>query len=167
MWIAMKPLLNRHFHLIFVGMFFALSGCLLLSPPIWDEWVYLELADHALSSPLNPFHPMLGWVPHPPLLWYLMAAFHPMPRMAPLLVSAICIGFLFYACKRLYGMEVARLSVAVLVSTLSYLLYSVIMFPDGPVMTFMSMAVLSFLCWTKLRDQRFLWCSGLGLALRR
>ena len=163
--VAVKPLLNRHFHLIFVGLFFTLSGCLLFAPPIWDEPVYLKLANHALSNPFQPFHPMLGWVPHPPLLWYLMAVFHPVPRMAPLFISAFGILFLFYACKRLYGMEVAKLSVAVLVSTVSYLLYSLVMFPDGPVMTFMAQAVLSLLCWTKLGDRKFLWFSGLGLAL--
>lgn len=161
----MKRLFNRYFHLIFSGLFFALAGCVLFVSPIWDEWVYLELADHALSSPFKPFDPMLGWVPHPPLLWYLLAALRSVPRMAPLLISTLGIFFLFYVCKRMYGTEVGRLSVAVLVSTVSYLLYSVITFPDGPVMTFMSMVVLSFLCWIKTEDRKFLWFSGLGLAL--
>ncbi len=161
----MRPLFNRYFHLIFFGLFFALAGCVLLVRPIWDEWVYLELADHVLSSPFNPFDPMLGWIPHPPLLWYLLAVLRSVPRMAPLLISALGIVFLFYVCKRLYGTEVGRLSVAVLVSTVSYLLYSVVTFPDSLLMTFMSMVVLSFLCWIKLEDRKFLWFSGLGLAL--
>jgi len=163
--ITLTNFLSSHFHLIFVALFFALSGCLLSAPPIWDEWVYLQLASQVLSSPFNPFPSMLSWVPHPPLLWYLLAFFHSLPRLVPLLISAVCVGFLFYVCRRLYGDEVAKLSVAVLISTGSYMLYSLVMFPDGSVMVFMAISVLSFLCWIKLGEKKFLCLSGLGLAL--
>jgi len=162
---AVKSLLHRYFHLIFIGAFFTLAGCLLRAPPIWDEGVYLQLAAHALSSPLNPFHPWLSWVPHPPLSWYLLAVFNRVPRMAPLLTSTLCIVFLFYVCRRLYDSEVAKLSAALLVSTQSYLLYSLVTFPDGPLMAFMALSVLSFLCWARSGEQRFLWFCGLGLSL--
>ena len=163
--VILKSFFNRYFHLIFVGLFFAISACLLTVPPIWDEGVYLQLAAHVLSSPFNPFHPILSWVPHPPLLWYLLAVFYSVPRLAPLLASTVCIYFVFYTCKRLYGNEVAKLSVAVLISTFDYLFYSLVMFTDGPVMNFMAVSVLSFLCWEKLGDRSFLGLSGLGLVL--
>jgi len=163
--ITLRNFLFSHFHLIFVALFFALSSCLLFAPLIWDEWVYLQLAAHVVSGSFNPFPSMLSWVPHPPLLWYLLAFFHSAPRLVPLLISAVFVVFLFYVCKRLYGDEVAKLSVAVLVSTGSYMLYNLVMFPDGPVMVFMAVSVLSFLGWIKSGEQKFLFLSGFGLAL--
>ena len=157
----MKHLFNRYFHLIFIGLFFTLSGYLLSVPPIWDEWVYLQLA----ASPFDQSQSLLSWVPHPPLLWCLLAIFSPAPRIAILFPSTLCICFLFYVCRRLYGNEVANLSVVVLISNWLYMLLSLVMFTDGPVAAFMTLSVLSFLCWEKLEDQKFLWLNGVGLAL--
>lgn len=163
----MKPILEDRSWLVFVGLFYALAGLPLAVPPgIWDEDVYIRLASHALSNPLKPYlRSELGWVPHPPLSWYLLAVFHPVPRMAPLFASTICLLFTFYVCRRLYGGEVAWLSAAILVSTFSYLPWSLITFPDGPVAAFMGLSVLSALGWVRSRDRRFLLPCGLGLAL--
>lgn len=98
-------------------------------------------------------------------MWYLVAVFLPVPRLAPLVTSIFCICFLFYACRRLYGGDVAKLASAVLVSTGSYLLFSLVIFPDGPVMDFMAVSALSFLCWIKLQEHKFLFSMGFGLAL--
>jgi len=162
---GLKQFVDRYFHLVFIGLFFALSVFLLFAPPIWDEDVYLRLADHTLSNPSDMFPPMLSWVPQPPLMWYLVAVFSPAPRLAPLVTSVFCVCFLFYACRRLYGGDVAKLASAALVSTGSYLLFSLVVFPDGPVMNFMAVSALSFLCWVKLREQKFLLLLGFGLTL--
>ncbi len=82
-----------------------------------------------------------------------------------MITSIFCICFMFYACRRLYGGDVAKLASAALVSTGSYLLFSLVVFPDGPVMNFMAVSTLSFLCWVKLREQKFLLLMGFGLAL--
>jgi 4-amino-4-deoxy-L-arabinose transferase-like glycosyltransferase len=74
--------------------------------------------------------------------------------------------FLFYACKRLYGAKIAGLAVAILAANWLYMpLGSLIMFTDGPVTAFMTISTISFLCWLKLDEQKFLLISGLGLIL--
>jgi 4-amino-4-deoxy-L-arabinose transferase-like glycosyltransferase len=74
--------------------------------------------------------------------------------------------FLFYACKRLYGEKIARLTVAILAANWLYMLLgSLVMFTDGPMTAFMTISTISFLCWLKLDEQKFLLISGLGLAL--
>jgi len=74
--------------------------------------------------------------------------------------------FLFYACKRLYEAKIARLAVAVLATNWLYMLLgSLVMFTDGPMTAFMTISIVSFLCWLKLDEQKFLLISGLGLAL--
>jgi len=45
------------------------------------------------------------------------------------------------------------------------ILGSLVIFTDGPVTAFMTISIISFLCWLKLGEQKFLLISGLGLAL--
>jgi len=86
--------------------------------------------------------------------------------MAILTLSLVSMLFLFYACKRLYGTKIAGLSVAILATNWLYMLLgSLVMFTDGPVTAFMTISTISFLCWLKLSEQKFLLISGLGLAL--
>jgi len=164
----MKSLVRRHFDLLFVGLFFALGMLLLWVPPRWDEGIYLGLANNVLRNPLNPLQyslSQLRWVPAPPLLWYLVALFYSLPRMAPLLVSTLAVVYLFYASKRLYGREVAGLAAAALVTNWLFMICSFIIFTDGVVSAFMGVAVVSFLCWANLKEKKFLLFCGLGLAL--
>jgi len=80
--------------------------------------------------------------------------------------SLVSMLFLFYACKRLYGAKIAGLAVAVLAANWLYMLLgSLVIFTDGPVTAFMTISTISFLCWLKLDEQKFLLISGLGLAL--
>lgn len=165
----MKSLLSRHFDLLFVGLFFALGMLLLWVPPRWDEGIYLGLANKVLLNPLNPLQEgslsLLHWVPAPPLLWYFVALFYPLPRMAPLLVSTLAVIYLFYASKRLYGREVAGLAAAALATNWLFMICSFIVFTDGVVSAFMGVAVVSLLCWVNLKEKKFLLFCGLGLAL--
>lgn len=145
--------------LIFFVSFLALTSYLLWVPPRWDENVYLTF----YYFPLNPTG---YWVPHPPLLWFLLAAFSLVPRMAILITSLVSMFFLFYACRRLYGTKIAGLAVAILATNWLYMLLgSLVIFTDGPVTAFMTISTISFLCWLKLNEQKFLLISGLGLAL--
>lgn len=154
-----KNFLYQNLDLIFIILFLALTLSLLWVPPKWDEGFYLDF----VWFPLNPSG---WWVPHPPLLWYLLAAFSLIPRMAILMCSLVSMLFLFYACKRLYGAKIARLAVAVSAANWLYMsLGSLIMFTDGPVTAFMTISTISFLCWLKLGEQKFLLISGLGLIL--
>lgn len=155
----MKNFFHQNFGLIFVGLFLALTLSLLWVPPRWDEYVYLDF----YYFPLNPTG---QWVPHPPLLWYLLALFSPAPRMLILLTSLVSMLFLFYACKRLYEVKIARLAVAILATNWLYMLLgSLVMFTDGPMTAFITISTISFLCWLKLDEQKFLLITGLGLAL--
>jgi len=155
----LKNFLYQNLDLIFISLFLVLTLSLLWVPPRWDEGVYLTFN----SFPLNPTG---HWVPHPPLLWYLLAVFSPMPRVAILTISLVSMLFLFYACKRLYGAKIAQLTVAILATNWLYMLLgSLVMFTDGPVTAFMTISTVSFLCWLKLDEQKFLLISGLGLAL--
>jgi 4-amino-4-deoxy-L-arabinose transferase-like glycosyltransferase len=86
--------------------------------------------------------------------------------MAILMLSVVTMLFVFYVCKRLYGAKTARLAVAILATNWLYMLLgSLVMFTDGPVTAFMTISTMSFLCWLKLNEQKFLIISGLGLAL--
>jgi len=167
----MKRLVRRHFDLLFVFLFFALGMLLLWVPPRWDEDIYLGLANNVLLNPLNPWQyssylKLLGQsVPSPPLLWYLVALFYPLPRIAPLLVSTLAVVYLFYASKRLYGGEVAGLAAAAAVTNWLFMICSFIVFVDGPVSAFMGIAVVSFLCWANLKEKKFLLFCGLSVAL--
>lgn len=154
-----KNLVYKNLGFIFISLFFVMTLSLLWVPPRWDEYVYLNF----YHFPLNPTG---HWVPHPPLIWYLLAVFSPVPRITILMCSAVNMLFLFYACKRLYGAEVAGLAVAILATNWLYMLLgSLIMFTDGPVTAFMSISTIAFLCWLKLSEKKFLLISGLGLAL--
>ena len=163
--------MRRHFDLLFVVVFFALGMLLLWVPPRWDEGIYLSLANKVVLNPLNPwqypdyYNMVRDSVPSPPLLWYLVALFYPLPRMAPLLVSIFAVIYLFYASKRLYGRGVAGLAAAALVTNWLYMICSFIIFTDGVVSAFMGIAVVSFLCWANLKEKKFLLFCGLGLAL--
>lgn len=153
----LRKLVYQNVDLIFIGLFLVLTLSLLWVPPRWDEGVYLNFDYFPLKS---------LWVPHPPLLWYLLAVFSMVPRMAILMLSVVTMLFLFYACKRLYGAKIARLAVAILATTWLYMLLgSLVIFTDGPVTAFMTISTISFLCWLKLSEQKFLLISGLGLAL--
>jgi len=155
----LKNLLYQNLDLIFISLFLVLTSSLLWAPPRWDEIVYLTFD----KFPLNP---SAYWVPHPPLLWYLLTVFSPMPRMAILMCSLVGMLFLFYVCKRLYGAKIAGLAVALLATNWLYMLLgSLVMFTDGPVTAFMTISTISFLCWLKLDEQKFLLISGFGLAL--
>jgi 4-amino-4-deoxy-L-arabinose transferase-like glycosyltransferase len=155
----LKNLVYRNIDLIFIGLFFVVTLFLLWVPPRWDEGVYMDF----FYFPLNPTG---QWVPHPPLIWYLLVAFSLIPRMAILTCSLASMFFLFYACRRLYGGKIAGLAVAILASNWLYMLLgSLVMFTDGPVTAFMTVSTMSFLCWLKLGEQKFLLISGLGLAL--
>jgi len=175
----LKNILFQNLDLVFIILFSVFTSSLLWVPPRWDESVYLDFS----YFPLNPTG---HWVPHPPLLWYFLAIFgqtpqivpHPslpwrslvtvstMPRKTILICSLACMFFLFYACKRLYGAKTAILAVALLATNWLYMLLgSLIMFTDGPVTAFMAISTISFLCWLKLDEQKFLLISGLGLAL--
>jgi len=155
----LKNFVYRNLDLIFIGLFLVLTLSLLWVPPRWDEKVYLDF----YYFPLNPTG---QWVPHPPLLWYLLASFSLIPRMAILMCSLVSMLFLFYACRRLYGAKIARLAVAILATNWLYMLLgSLVMFTDGPVTAFMTISTISFLCWLKLDEQKFLVISGLGLGL--
>jgi 4-amino-4-deoxy-L-arabinose transferase-like glycosyltransferase len=154
-----KNYLYQNLDIIFVSLFLIVTLSLLWVPARWDEWAYLDF----VWFPLNPSG---WWVPHPPLLWYLLAAFSPIPRMAILMCSLVSMLFLFYACKRLYGAKIAGLAVTILATNWLYMLLgSLVMFTDGPVTVFMTISTISFLCWLKLDEQKFLLISGLGLAL--
>lgn len=153
----LKNFLYQNLDLVFISLFLVLTLSLLWVPPRWDEKVYLDFR----YFPLNAY-----WVPHPPLLWYLLAVFSLIPRMAILMCSLVSMLFLFYACKRLYGVKIAGLAVAILAANWLYMLLgSLVIFTDGPVTAFMTISTISFLCWLKLDEQKFLLISGLGLAL--
>lgn len=153
----LKNFVYQNLDLIFVSLFLVFTLSMLWVPPRWDEHIYLNF----VYFPLNAY-----WVPHPPLLWYLLAVFSLMPRLAILMTSVIGMLFLFYACKRLYGTKIAGLTVAILATNWLYLILgSLVMFTDGPVTAFMTISTISFLCWLKLDEQKFLLISGLGLAL--
>jgi len=155
----LKDFLCQNFELVFICLFFIVTLSLVWVPWRWDEWIYLNLN-------FIPLIPHAHWVPHPPLLWYLLATFSLMPRMAILICSSACMLFLFYACKRLYEARIARLAVAVLATNWLYMLLgSLVMFTDGPVTVFMTISLISFLCWLKLDERKFLLISGFGLAL--
>lgn len=154
----LKNFIYQNLDLIFVSLFLVLTVSMLWVPPRWDEYIYLNFVYFPLSPPY--------WVPHPPLLWYLLAVFSLIPRLAVLMTSVIGILFLYYTCRRLYGSGIARLAVAILATNWLYvLLGSLVMFTDGPVTAFMTISTISFLCWLKLNEQKFLLISGLGLAL--
>jgi len=155
----LKNFLYQNSDLIFISLFFILTLSLLWVPPRWDEYVYLSF----YYFPLNPTG---YWVPHPPLLWYLLALFSLIPRLAILMCSLVSMLFLFYACRKLYGAKTARLAVAILATNwLFMILGSLVIFTDGPVTAFMTISTISFLCWLKLDEQKFLLISGFGLAL--
>jgi len=162
----MKKSFSRYFHLVFVGIFFTLAGYLAVASPLWaDENLYLKLAKRAASDPLKPFDPMLGWVPHPPLGWYLFAVFSFMPRLASILTTALCTCFLYHVSRKLYGDDIAKISVVLLVSTFGYMLFSAVAHLDGPLTAFMAMSLLSFLAWLRLGSNRYLLFSGLNVGL--
>jgi len=153
----LRNFVYQNIDLIFISLFFILTLSLLWVPPRWDERIYLTF-DY---FPLNAH-----WVPHPPLLWYLLEVFSLMPRMAILATSLVSMLFLFYACKRLYGAKIGGSAVAILATNWLYMLLgNLVMFTDGPVTAFMTISTISFLCWLKLDEQKFLLISGLGLAL--
>jgi 4-amino-4-deoxy-L-arabinose transferase-like glycosyltransferase len=162
----MKQFFNQHFHWIFLGTFFILTGYLVLFSPLWaDENVYLELARLARSTPFEPFNSMLLWVPHPPLGWYLFATFGFLPRITSILATAGCTYFLYHVSKKIYGDEIAKISVVILVSTLEYMLYSAVAHLEGLLTAAMTLSVLSFLVWIKSENKYYLLLSGLGLGL--
>lgn len=160
-----KKIIYTYFHLLFVLPFLIVSLFLLQVPFIWDESLYVTIANSVLEEPLSVPYPFLYWVPHPPLLWYLLAIFHPLPRLAVLLSSVVCLSATFYACKRLWGDKVAQTSVACLVSTITYPLYSLVLFNDILVTAFMTVSTLSFLIWLKSLKKKFLFLSSLNLSL--
>ena len=162
---SFKKIICSHFHFLFVLPFLTVSLFLLQAPFIWDEGLYFLLANHVIQDPLSIPYPFLYWVPHPPLLWYLLALFYPLPRLAVLLSSAVCLFATFYACKRLWGDRVAQTSVACLVSTIIYPLYSLVLFNDILVTTFMTVSTLSFLIWLKSLRKKFLFLSSLNVSL--
>ena len=42
---------------------------------IWDEWLYVPLADYVMKNPLDPLPSGYAWVPHSPMLWYMIWAY--------------------------------------------------------------------------------------------
>lgn len=160
-----KKIICRHFHLLFILPFLAISLFLLQAPLIWDEDLYLELASQVLTGPLSVPSRFLYTVPHPPLLWYLLALFYPLPRLIVLLSSLVCVSTTFYACKRFWGDRAAQTSVACLVSTNIYPLFSLVLFNDILVTTFMTISILSFLIWLKSPRKKFLFSSCLSASL--
>ncbi len=123
------------------------------------------MAQIASHDPLNPINPMLSWVPHPPLGWYLMAGLIFMPRLVSVFASVLCMGFLYHVSKRLYGGDVAKISLVFLLSTNGYMLFSSVAHLDILLTSFMSVSVLSFLSWVRLDERKYLALAGLGLAL--
>lgn len=160
-----KRVICRHFHLLFILPFLATSLFLLQAPLIWDEDLYLKLASNVLTEPLSVPSRFLYTVPHPPLLWYLLALFYSLPRLAVLSSSLACVSTTFYACKRFWGDRVAQTSVACLISTNIYPLFSLVLFNDILATTFMTISTLSLLIWLKNPKKKFLFSSGLSATL--
>ena len=132
---------------------------------IWDEWLYVRLAGHVLHDPLNPLPAGYYWVPHPPLLWYLLCLSLLLPRLAILATSALCLLAVFMAARRLYGRRAAAYAVAVVLSSWNYVAYSIVIFTDMAVASFMAISALAFLAWLEEQEDKLLLTSFVAYAL--
>ena len=80
-------------------------------PLIWDEGVYVGLAEWVAENPFDPLPSGYRWVPHPPLFWYMLSPLRGVPRLPVLLTSAVCLLSTYWASKKLYGGLTARYAV--------------------------------------------------------
>ena len=132
---------------------------------IWDEWLYFELAEHVAQDPLDPLPEGYTWIPHPPLLWYLICPFRPVPRLAILLTSCLCLLAVYLTAKELYGRRAASYAVAATLASWNFIMYSIVLFTDMVMASFTSISALAFLLWLEKRREKHLLLACLAYAL--
>ena len=73
--------LEEHIYLAFLAPAACFWARFLSWHFIWDEWLYVRLAEHVLHEPLDPLPEGYRWVPPPPLLWYLLCLSLPLASL--------------------------------------------------------------------------------------
>ena len=156
---------ERRVHLVFLLPAACLWTALLFHPLIWDEGVYVDLAERVAENPFDPLPSGYRWVPHPPLFWYMLSPLRGVPRLPVLLTSAVCLLSTYWASKKLYGGLTARYAVVFTLASWNYVAYSLIVFPDMVTASFATVSVLAFLVWLNEGRDRYLFLSGVGYVL--
>jgi len=157
--------IEKYIHLLFLVPAACFWARFINHHLIWDEWLYVALADGVLKDPLTPLPSDYAWVPHPPLLWYLICLFRPMPRLAILTTSIICLIATSLIARRLHGPLAAKYAIAALLASWNYITFSLVVFTDMVVASFMAVSALAFLAWLERRGDELLFISSIAYSL--
>jgi len=88
-----------------------------------------------------------------------------MPRLAILTTSIICLIATSLIARKLHGPLAAKYAIAALLASWNYITFSLVVFTDMVVASFMAVSALAFLAWLERRGDELLFISSIAYSL--